>query len=349
MIHFESDYLEGCHPRLLKALCDTNELQTVGYGTDEFCDEAREIVQGLCGDTKVNVHFLVGGTQVNKTLIAAVLRPHQGVLAADCGHIATHESGAIEATGHKVLTVPAVDAKLSAEAVDAYCADHYGSATAEHTVQPGMIFCSNPSEWGTVYSRQELLDLRRVCDKWNLAIYMDGARLGSALSCEQADYDYAFLAEVCDAFTIGGTKLGCLFGEVLVIRNESIHKDFRYILKQNGGMLAKGRLLGVQFRELLRDGLYLEIGRHENELAMLVKKDLTDKGYTFLYDSCTNQQFPIFPNALVEKLSEKYVFSDNGPTDKTHRCVRICTSWATKREDVEKLLGDIPNYLQSLS
>lgn len=342
MIHFESDYLEGCHPRLLQALCDSNEMQTVGYGTDEICEEARSIVQNLCGGTKVSVHFLVGGTQVNKTVIAAALRPHQGVLAADCGHIATHESGAIEATGHKVLTLPSVDARLTARGVDEYCAEHFASATAEHTVQPGMIFCSNPSEWGTVYTRQELLDLRAVCDRWGLLLYMDGARLGSALCCEQVDYDYAFLASVCDAFTIGGTKLGCLFGEVLVIRSESLNRDFRYILKQNGGMLAKGRLLGVQFRELLRDGLYLEIGRRENELAMMVKEDLTRKGYSFLYDSCTNQQFPIFPNGLVEKLSERYVFSDNGPTDADHRCIRICTSWATKKEDVEKLLSDIP-------
>ncbi len=342
MIHFESDYLEGCHPRLLKALCETNELQTVGYGTDEICDEARHIVENLCGETRVSVHFLVGGTQVNKTLIAAALRPHQGVVAADCAHIATHESGAIEATGHKVLTLPAVDAKLTAAAVDTYCAEHYASSTAEHTVQPGMIFCSNPSEWGTVYTRQELLELRKVCDKWSMALYMDGARLGSALCCEQVDYDYAFLASVCDAYTIGGTKLGCLFGEVLVISNESINRDFRYILKQNGGMLAKGRLLGVQFREILRDGLYLEIGRYENDLAMLVKRDLTEKGYRFLYDSCTNQQFPIFSDALIEQLSGRYMFSDNGRVDEGHRCMRICTSWATKKEDVEQLLRDIP-------
>lgn len=342
MIHFESDYLEGCHPRILKALCETNGEQTVGYGTDEYCDEAREIIKGLCGDKDVNVHFLVGGTQVNKTLIAAALRPHQGVVAADCAHIATHESGAIEATGHKVLTLPAEDARLSAEAVDAYCAEHYASSTAEHTVQPGMIFCSNPSEWGTVYSRQELLALRKVCNKWGLVLYMDGARLGSALTCSQVDYDYAFLSEVCDAYTIGGTKLGCLFGEALIISNDNLNRDFRYILKQNGGMLAKGRLLGLQFRELLKDGLYLEIGRKENALAMQVKSELTKKGYSFLYDSCTNQQFPIVTNALAEELSKKYVFSDNGIVDENHRCIRICTSWATKQEDVEALLRDIP-------
>lgn len=343
MIHFESDYLEGCHPRLLQALCETNQMQTVGYGLDEISQQARELVKKLCAPADVHVHFLVGGTQVNKTLIAATLRPHQGVLSADCGHIATHESGAIEATGHKVLTIPAVDAKLTAQGVDDYCQEHFSSGTAEHTVQPGMIFCSNPSEWGTVYTREELLNLRSVCDKWHLALYIDGARLGSALCCEQVDYDYAFLAQVCDAFTIGGTKLGCLFGEVLIIRNESINKDFRYILKQNGGMLAKGRLLGVQFRELLQDGLYLEIGAYENRLALRIKEDLKAKGYTFLYDSCTNQQFPIFPKALVEELSKIFAFSDNGSVSETHRCVRICTSWATKEEDVDALLQAIPH------
>ena len=342
MIQFQSDYLEGCHPRVLQALIDTNLTQTVGYGEDPICDEARDIIRKLCAAPDAAVHFLVGGTQVNRTVIAATLRPHQGVVACDTGHIATHESGAIENSGHKVLTILNENGILPAEKLDELCAAHWSDGSHEHMVQPGMVYISNTTEVGTVYTREQLLALRKVCDKWDIPLYLDGARLASAMESSVCDYDYAFLADVCDAFTFGGTKLGALFGEALVIRSERMNRDFRYILKQNGGMLAKGRLLGVQFRELLKDGLYNEIGRQENALAMRVKEDLTAKGYPFYIDSPSNQQFPILPDALLEKLNEKYMFSYTERIDATHSCVRIRTSWATRAEDVEALLADIP-------
>lgn len=342
MIQFQCDYLEGCHPRVLQALVESNADQAAGYGEDPICEEARDIIRRLCHAPEAAVHFFVGGTQVNRTLIAATLRPHQGAVACDTGHIAVHESGAIESSGHKVLTTPNDNGKLTAAAVDALCTAHWSEAAPDHMVQPGMVYISNPTENGTVYTREELLSLRAVCDKWKLPLYLDGARLASAMECPLCDYDYAFLAEVCDAFTFGGTKLGALFGEALVITNREMNRDFRYILKQNGGLLAKGRLLGLQFRELLKDGLYNEIGRRENEMALYIRRSLEEKGYAFLIDSPTNQQFPIFPDDLLETLKEKYSFSFWEKTDARHSCVRICTSWATRQEDVDALLADIP-------
>ncbi len=339
MICFNSDYMEGAHPRVLQALVESNAEQSVGYGEDDYCRAAAELIRGLCAAPQAAVHFLTGGTQVNRTLIASVLRPHQGVIAADTGHIAIHESGAIENSGHKVLPLPQREGKVTAAQVEALVAAHYGDATAEHMVQPGMVYISNPTELGTVYTRQELETLHAVCRERGLPLYLDGARLGCALVNE--DYAFPELAAWCDAFTIGGTKLGALFGEALIISNPALQKDFRYLMKQNGGLLAKGRLLGVQFLELLKDGLYLEIARQEVTLAKRLRDGLAKKGYAFLAESPTNQQFPILPEDVLCKLREKYsweLWQDMGE----EKCVRFCLGWGITQEDVDALLSDIP-------
>ncbi|MBQ7736808.1 MAG: low specificity L-threonine aldolase [Oscillospiraceae bacterium] len=341
MIRFDSDYLEGAHPRVLRALADTNAVQTPGYGEDEYCERARELIRSLCGTPEAAVHFLVGGTQANRTVIVSALRPHQGAVAADSGHIAVHETGAIESAGHKVLTLPGVDGKLSAAAVDALCRDHFANEAFEHMVQPGMVYISQPTEIGTVYTHRELEELYAVCQKWSLPLYIDGARLGCALVSEES-WTLSELAALCDVFTIGGTKLGALFGEAVVITSPALQQDFRYLIKQNGGMLAKGRLLGVQFLALLEDGLYEEIARHEVELAMELRDGLREKGWDFLVESPTNQQFPILPDSAVEALREDFSFSVWQKMGEDSTAVRFCTSWATSPEQIEALLCAVP-------
>ena len=338
MIHFESDYLEGCHPRLLKALCDTNELQTVGYGTDEFCDEARAIVQELCGDTRVSVHFLVGGTQVNKTLIAAVLRPHQGVLCASSGHINVHETGAIEHSGHKVLPLHAEDGKISARSIEEAMEQHWSDASHEHIVQPGMVYVSFPTELGTIYTLQELTDIKGACAKWGLPLFIDGARLGYGLTAGTCDVTLRDIASLADVFYIGGTKQGALFGEAVVIENDLLKRDFRYFIKQNGGMLAKGRLLGIQFEALFDADLYFRLSLHANSMAEKLTAALRAQGYDFLVESPTNQVFPILPKSDAEKLAPRFGFEEWQRVDETHIGVRFCTSWATTEAQVDELI-----------
>ena len=262
MIRFNSDYLEGAHPEIMARLMETNLEQTPGYGEDAHCERARAIIRGLCRAPDADVHFLVGGTQTNFTFLSAVLKPWQGVICADTGHIAVHETGAVEATGHKVIALPGSDGRVDAADVDAYCALHYADESHEHMVMPGAVYVSNPTEVGTLYSRDQLSDLREVCDRWGLTLYLDGARLGYGLASPENDLDLPFIAEVTDAFYIGGTKQGLLFGEALVITREDLQPDFRYMIKQTGGMLAKGRLLGVQFEAALEDGLYMDMARH---------------------------------------------------------------------------------------
>ncbi len=340
MVRFECDYLEGAHPDVLRALSETNGEQTPGYGEDEYCGRARELIRRLCAAPDAAVHFLVGGTQANRTVIAAALRPHQGVVAADTGHIAVHETGAIENAGHKVLTLPAESGKISAAQVEELVRAHWADATHEHMVQPGMVYLSNPTEIGTVYSREELAAIYAVCRRYSFPLYIDGARLSCAL--ESGGYGLADMASLCDAFTIGGTKLGALFGEAVVLRDGALQKDFRYLIKQNGGMFAKGRLLGLQFLALLSGGLYGEIGRHENELALRLRDGFAARGYRFLVDSPTNQQFPILPDAVLAALETRYSFSHIQDMGGGEQCVRFCTSWATTRADVDALLADIP-------
>lgn len=341
MIHFESDYTEGAHPRILQQLVATNEEQTVGYGLDEHCEQARQYIRTACQADTADVHFLVGGTQTNTTIIAAILRPHQGAVAAVSGHIAVHESGAIEATGHKVLTLESADGKIRAEQVQALYDAHWQDATHEHMVQPGLVYISQPTENGTLYTKQELTALSRVCRACGLPLMLDGARLGYGLAAPGNDVTLADIAALCDVFYIGGTKVGALMGEAVVITKEELKRDFRYMIKQRGGMLAKGRILGIQFETLFADGLYYEIAEHAVMLALQIREAFAAQGFSFRYDSRTNQQFPILPDALLKKLSEKYVYSFWEKIDDTHTAVRFCTSWATKPAHVAQLIADI--------
>ena len=341
MIRFECDYGEGAHPRILERLAATNMEQTAGYGEDPHCEAARGYIRELCRMPDADVHFLVGGTQANLTVIAAALRPHQGVIAAESGHINVHETGAIEATGHKVITVPGENGKITAGEVRGVCDSHWRDPTHEHIAQPAMVYISNPSEIGTIYTLAELEEISKVCRKCGLPLFMDGARLGYGLACELCDYTLADIAALCDVFYIGGTKVGALFGEAVVITDAALKRDFRYIMKQRGAMLAKGRLLGIQFEALFEDGLYFEISRQATELAMKLRAACTAKGYPFLVDSMTNQQFPILPNSLIERLKVKFAFSLWQPTDAAHTAVRFCTSWATKEELLDELIAEL--------
>lgn len=341
MIRFECDYAEGAHPRVLELMERSNLEQTPGYGEDSYCEKAAGIIRRLCGAESAGVHFLVGGTQANATVIASVLRPIQGVLCAQTGHISVHETGAVEATGHKVLPLPGEDGKITAAQVrEAYDA-HWNDATHEHMVQPGMVYISFPTENGTLYTKEELTALSRVCRERDLPLYLDGARLGYGLAAAGNDLALADLARLCDVFYIGGTKVGALFGEAVVITDDRLKRDFRYYVKQHGAMLAKGRLLGIQFLALLEDGLYFEMSAHADRLAEKIRAAFQDKGIPFLFDSPTNQQFPILPDAALAKLAEHYAFETWKRVDAGHTAVRFCTSWATKEEDVDRLLKDI--------
>ncbi|RHR10330.1 low specificity L-threonine aldolase [Pseudoflavonifractor sp. AF19-9AC] len=341
MIRFYCDYAEGAHPAILEKLAQTNLEQTEGYGEDHFCQEARAHIQTLCEAPQADVHFLVGGTQANLTVIAATLRPHEGVIATDTAHISSHETGSIEATGHKVLTVPNEDGKLTAAQVEAYWAAHQADETKEHTVKPGMVYISNPTELGTLYTLEELEALSAVCRSHGLPLYLDGARLGYGLAAEDNTLTLPDLARLCDVFYIGGTKQGALFGEAVVILQPRLKEDFRYLIKQRGGMLAKGRLLGIQFLTLFEDGLYLRLARHADELADLLREGLEKAGCPLLVHSRTNLIFPVLPDKAIEKLKEKYSFSHYQRVDENHCAVRFCTSWATKREHVEALVADL--------
>ena len=341
MIRFNCDYSEGAHPKVLEKLIETNLEQTAGYGEDPYCLKAAELIKAKCKRQDVDVHFFVGGTQTNLTVISAALRPHQGVITAATGHINMHESGAVEATGHKVLTLPSLDGKLTANQIQNAYDDHFNDDDHEHMVQPKLIYISNPTEIGTIYNKAELTAISEICRKNDLILYMDGARLGYALCAEDNDLDLSAIAKLCDAFYIGATKTGALFGEALVICSDRLKADFRYIIKQKGGMLAKGRLLGVQFIALFEDDLYFDIARHANKMAMLIKEACVKKGYHFLTASATNQQFPIMPNAVLQKLKENYEYSFWQKIDDKHSAVRFCTSWATDVNSVQQLILEI--------
>ena len=341
MVNFASDYTEGAHPKVLERLLETNFQQTPGYGEDPYCEEARTLIREMCAAPEAEVQFLTGGTQANQTVIAAALRPYQGAVAADSGHIAVHETGAIEATGHKVLTLPGEDGKLTPSAIAALCRAHWGDSSREHAVQPGLVYLSQATEWGTVYSLRELEAIAEVCREFGLSLYVDGARLGYAMASIGDAPDYRDLARLCDCFTIGGTKVGALFGEAVVIPNQILARDFRYHIKQRGGMLAKGRLLGLQFLALLEDGLYAEMSRHAVLLAQGLRRCLQEAGYAFLYESPSNQLFPILPDAHLAALEEKYVFNLVERRDGGTAAVRMCTSWATDPQDVKTLMEDI--------
>lgn len=341
MIQFQCDYSEGAHPRILERMMQTNFEQTVGYGEDHYCAMARVLVQKACGRPDADVHFLVGGTQANTTVISSVLRPHQGVICVKTGHINVHETGAIEHSGHKVLAVEGINGLLSAESVRAVMEEHLAEDGPEHTVQPGMVYISFSTEVGTVYSLAQLKALSAVCREYDMPLFIDGARMGYGLASEGCDVTLNDIADLADVFYIGGTKQGALFGEAVVIVNDSLKKDFRYFIKQNGGMLAKGRLLGIQFLTLFEDDLYFELSQHAVAQAMRIRDAFASKGYGFLVESPTNQQFPILPNAQMERLSADFKFSVWQKVDEGHTAVRFCTSWATKAEAVDALVAAI--------
>lgn len=341
MIRFECDYGEGMHPRILELLSETNLVQTPGYGEDEFCEKARQLIREACNAPQADVQFIVGGTQANFIVIEASLRPWQGVLCAESGHINVHETGAVEATGHKVLALPAKDGKISAQQVREACAAHYADASHEHIVQPGMVYISSPTEFGTLYSKAELTELSLACRENGLRLFVDGARMGYGLMSDRNDVTLADFAALCDVFTIGGTKLGTMFGEAVVLSSPELQKDFRYLIKQRGAMLAKGRMLGLQYIALFEDGLYFRTGRKADEQARRLRRAFEDKGWPMLIDSPTNQQFPIVPDRDLEKLSKDFSCCFWNRVDAEHSAVRFCTSWATTDEAVDTLINAV--------
>lgn len=344
MIYFNSDYLEGAHPSIMVKMAETNMVQTVGYGEDEYCEAAREKIKVACQAPEADVHFLVGGTQTNTTVIAAILRPWQGVISAVSGHINCHETGAIESTGHKVITLPTDNGKITAQQVADYVEWHRNDESTEHIVQPGMVYISHPTEAGTLYTKAELTELYDTCRRYGLPLFIDGARLGYGLAADESDMTLPEFARLCDVFYIGGTKHGALFGEAVVIKNDAIKKDFRYIIKQHGGMFAKGRLLGLQFDTLFTDGLYYKIGRREVAQTAKLRAAFEAKGIEFAYPSPTNQLFPILSKPQLDALRKKYSFSVQSVLPDGGAVVRFCTSWASKESDVDALIADIKNF-----
>lgn len=341
MIRFNNDYNEGAHENIIKKMTEINLSQVCGYSEDEYCLEAAEIIKTLCKKPDADVHFLVGGTQTNLTVIASALRPYQCAVSAATGHINVHETGAIEATGHKVFSIETDDGKLTAEMIKSAYDTHWNDESHEHIAQPKLVYISNPTEIGTIYSKKELEEIYKVCHECGLYLFLDGARLAYGLASEKNDLNFETIASNCDIFYIGGTKCGALFGEAVVILNDSLKEDFRYMIKQRGGMLAKGWLLGLQFTELLKDGLYVKLAKNADRLAAKIKEAVIKEGYPLFSESYTNQQFIIFPDELIEKLNEKYALSYQQRYDDTHSVIRICTDWATKEENVDLLINDI--------
>ena len=338
MIYFNSDYTAGAHPKVLERLVETNLEHTVGYGNDHYTAHAKALIRREIGCEDAEVMFLVGGTQTNATAIDGILARHEGVLAAESGHIAVHESGAIEASGHKVLTLPHYDGKVRAEDVQCFIEEFYADETYPHMVAPGMLYISQPTEYGTVYTLKELEALSAVCHKHNIPLYIDGARMGYALAAECADFTLRDIARLADVFYIGGTKLGTLFGEALVATNRALLKNLFPLVKQHGALLAKGRLSGVQFEAMFSDGLYYEIGRHAVALALRIREAFRAKGYEVVIESPTNQQFFRLPNEVIDSLRKEVSFDYWGARGERHSIVRFVTSWSTTKEDVARLI-----------
>ena len=338
MIFFRSDYSSGAHPKVLEALSHSNETHTDGYGEDTFCYQAAELIKTRLNSPQVDVHFMVGGTQTNLTALSAFLRPHEAVLSPKTGHICVHETGAIEATGHKIIHLPTTDGKILPEQMDAVILEHED----EHMVKPKLLYISNSTEIGTIYTKKELIALREKLDQYQMLLYMDGARLGAALtSPKNTDLKLEDLPHLCDAFYIGGTKNGFLFGEALIIVRPELKSDFRFMIKQRGGLLAKGRLLGLQFQAMFENDLYFELAKKTNQLAQRLKEGIAERGYPFLVDSPTNQIFPIFPNSIVERLEKDFFFYRWAPQDEDHTIIRLVTSYTSTDADVDAFLSAI--------
>ena len=337
MIHFDSDYMAGAHPEILEALVRTNLEHTAGYGNDPYTEEAKSLIRKAVGAKDAQVFFLVGGTQTNATVIDGILARHEGVVAADSGHIAVHESGAIEASGHKVLTLPHHEGKLRAEEVERYIEDFYADETYPHMVAPGMVYISQPTEYGTIYSLAELEALGAVCRKHAIPLYIDGARLGYGLKGEGADFTLKDVARIADVFYIGGTKVGALFGEAVVVTNPKLLRNLFPLVKQHGALLAKGRLLGLQFGVLFRDGLYERIGEKAVEHAITIRESFRKAGYEVVIESPTNQQFLRLPNEVIDRLRQDMSFDYWGSRGEKESIVRFVTSWATTDDDITRL------------
>ena len=338
MLYFENDYCEGAHPAILQKLTETNFEKVSGYGTDPYCASAREKIRAACACPDADVTFISGGTQTNAIVIASMLQRWQGVLAAATGHVAAHEAGAIEYTGHKVISLPAHEGKVSAADVRDWCATFYADANLDHMVFPGMVYISLPSEYGTLYTKQELEDLHTVCQEYRMPLFLDGARLGYGLMAEGTDVTLADIARLTDVFYIGGTKVGALCGEAVVFPHGA-PAHFMTMVKQQGALLAKGRLLGIQFDVLFTDDLYTKISKNAIDTANALKKGLAAKGYRFFMDSPTNQVFVILDNAQLAALEGRAKFGFWEKFDDTHTVVRIATSWATRMEKVEQLIA----------
>jgi threonine aldolase len=334
MYSFKNDYSEGAHPNILKALLKYNVAQEEGYGLDRHTQNAISMIKKLVGDLEADVHLISGGTQTNLIAISAFLRPHEACIAAAKGHIATHETGAIEATGHKLLTVDSNDGKLTPDLIEPVLNEHH----FEHMVKPKLVYISNPTELGTVYSKTELQNLNDYCRRKNLLFYADGARLGSALVTKESDVTLKDMYTLTDAFFIGGTKIGALLGEALVLRNVDLKEEYRYLIKQRGGLLAKGRILGVQFEELFRDNLYFDLALHANDMAQYMANELEKQDCTFWIDSPTNQIFPVMKNSVIEELSTQFSFYTWAKMDEDNSAVRLITSWATPIDAVRNFI-----------
>ena len=337
-LYFASDYMEGAHPAIMQKLVETNLEKTVGYGLDPYTESAKEKIRTACNAPDADVFLLVGGTQTNATVIDALLKSYQGVVAAETGHIATHESGAIEFGGHKVLTLPQKDGKVRAAQIEKMVKDFYDDANYEHMVMPGMVYISQPTEYGTLYSKEELTEISKVCRANHLPLYVDGARLAYALASPENDVTLSDLAELCNAFYIGGTKCGALFGEAVVIPQKGLIPHFFTIIKQHGALLAKGRIAGIQFDELFTDGLYERIGKPAIDAAEQIKEALRKFGYKLALDTPTNQIFCIVSNKVMEKIAQDVKFGFWEKYDETHSVIRFATSWATTMEDTQKLI-----------
>ncbi len=339
MIRFNNDYSRGAHESVLEYLKNTNNDAFSGYGLDPWCEKAAEKIKGYIKKDNADIHFLVGGTQTNFIALAAILRPFQSVISADTGHIHVHETGAVENSGHKVQTLPAKDGKITAKQIEQEVMLYVESPIKEHITQPKAVYISFPTEYGTVYSKTELEEIYAVCKKYKMYLFIDGARLGYGLAA--SGLDISDIANNCDMFYIGGTKCGALFGEALIILNDALKTDFRSYIKQNGAMLAKGWLLGIQFYALLENGLYFEITKKAVMQAQRIKEAFNKKGIPSFIDSPTNQQFVILENSRMDILAEKYVFEFDRKIDENHTSVRFCTAWYTPDEDVNELVKDI--------
>lgn len=339
MIYFDTDYMAGAHPKVMERLMQTNTEQTSGYGSDVYTARAKGLIRQACEAPDARVYFLVGGTQTNATVIDGILEHHEGVLAAESGHINVHESGAIEATGHKILTLPSYQGKIRADDVRNYIREFYSDDTYEHMVAPGMLYISFPTEYGTLYSLNELEDISAACHEAGIPLFIDGARLGYGLAAEVNDITLADIARLSDVFYIGGTKVGALFGEAVVITSQDILKHPVPLIKQHGALLAKGRLLGVQFEALFTDNLYHEISREVVSKAIRLKKAFMEAGYDSVVDSPTNQQFFRLPNEVIDRLKENVSFEMWGPRGENESIVRFVTGWTTTDYEIDELIG----------